>query len=136
MVDILLVDDNRDILAVVKNFLELEGMRVCCATSGEDALRKIETEPFRLMITDLDMPGINGLELAQKSLKIAPAMPIIMSTGNISQEIPLLALDIGITKVLVKPFHPNVMLEIVTDVMEKAKKFPYSEDAAREISRD
>lgn len=124
MVDILLVDDNRDYLALVKTFLELEGMRVCCATSGEDALGKIENEPFILMITDLEMPGLNGFELAKKSLGIAPSMPIIMSTGNISQEIPRLASEIGITKVLTKPFHPNVMLEMVREVIERCRTLP------------
>jgi CheY-like chemotaxis protein len=74
---------------------------------------------FQLMITDYNMPGLNGLELAPKALAIAPNMPIIMCTGAISAEIPRLAEAAGITSVLGKPFSPGKMLRLIKSVTGK-----------------
>ena len=118
----LVVDDDQYMLSIVKQILECEGIKAYCVASGEEALWKIKEEPFLLMITDLNMPGMNGLELAQKARQIAPHMPIIMSTGNISPGISCLAKEIGIMEVLAKPFHPDKFLEIVKDVMGIERK--------------
>ena len=93
-----------------------------CASSGEDALEKIKESTFTLMITDLNMPGLGGLELSRKGHAIAPQMPIIMNTGAISAEIIRLAKEVGISKVMAKPFLPNEMLETIRDVMGNWKK--------------
>jgi CheY-like chemotaxis protein len=106
-----------DNLMLVREILELEGMTVHCAGSGEEAVSQIESRDFLLMITDLNMPGLNGLELARKALEIAPRMPIILSTGAITPEIPRQAAEAGISLVLEKPFHPDEMLEAVKSVV-------------------
>lgn len=121
MVNILAVDDDRDNLVLIKHILEIEGVEVHCAASGEEALPKITERAFSLMITDLNMPGMNGFELSRKALAIAPQMPIIMSTGDFSPEITRLAMEIGISKILAKPFSPNKMLKMVRDLMGREK---------------
>ena len=121
MEKILVVDDERDNLELIRQVLELEGMVVQCAASGEEALQIILRRSFLLMITDFNMPGLNGLELTLKVREIAPDMPIILSTGDISPEIPQLAAEIGITKVLDKPFHPDELLETVRELVAKQK---------------
>ncbi len=78
---------------------------------------KITERTFSLMITDLNMPGMDGLELSRKAQEIAPQMPIIMSSGDISPEIIRIAMEIGISKTLAKPFHPNRMLATIRSVM-------------------
>ena len=115
MQEILVVDDDRDNLVLVRHLLEYEGMTVYCVSSGEEALREIKKRSFLLMITDLNMPGLDGFELAKKTLEIAPHMPIIMSTGDMSPGIPLLAAEAGIVKVLAKPFRMDEMLEVVRE---------------------
>jgi two-component system cell cycle response regulator CpdR len=119
MDEILVVDDDSIILDLVKRILECEGLAVHCVASGEEALEKIKERTFSLMITDLNMPGLNGLELAKKGLEIAPQIPIIMDTGEISSKIISLAKEIGITRVLAKPLHVKEFLETIREVMGK-----------------
>jgi len=117
MKNILVVDDDRILLGVLKRILEREGFVAHCAASGEEALEQIKERTFSLMITDFDMPGLNGLELARKGLELAPLMPIIMDTGGISPKITRLAQEIGIAKVLSKPFLVPELMKTIRDVM-------------------
>jgi DNA-binding response OmpR family regulator len=126
MKDILVVDDDRVILEAVKRILEREGIVAHCVASGEEALEKIKERTFSLMITDLNMPGLDGLELARKGLEIAPQMPIIMDTGRISPKIIRLAREIGISKVLAKPFLVKELLETIREVMGKRREWAAS----------
>jgi two-component system cell cycle response regulator CpdR len=126
MEDILVVDDDRTMLELVKRILEREGNVVHCVASGEEALEQIKEKTFSLMITDLNMPGLDGLELARKGLEIAPLMPIIMDTGRISPKIIRLAREIGISKVLAKPFLVKELLETIRDVMGKRREWAAS----------
>jgi DNA-binding NtrC family response regulator len=119
MEDVLVVDDNSMMLELVKCILKREGITTHCVSSGEEALEQIKERTFSLMITDFKMPGLNGLELSRKGLEIAPQMPIIMDTGGISPKNTLLAMEIGISRVLTKPFRPNELLNAVRDVMGK-----------------
>lgn len=119
----LVVDDDRYMLSMVKQVLECERIKAHCVASGEDALQKLEEMSFLLMITDLNMPGgMDGFELAKKTREIAPHMPIIMSTGDISPQIHCMAKEIGITEVLAKPFSPDKFVEIVKGVLEIEQK--------------
>ena len=119
MRDILVVDDDRNMLALVERILEREGLVAYCVSSGEEALEQIMERTFSLMITDFNMPGLDGLELSRKGLEIAPQMSIIMGTGGISPKIARLAKEIGISKVLTKPFRLNELLHAIRDVMGK-----------------
>lgn len=114
--DILIVDDDHGNLSLVSQILEMEGMKVVCATCAEDALQHLAKKDFRLMITDRNMPGLDGFALAQKASEIAPQMPIVMITGNLSSDIPRLAEEAGITTVLGKPFRPEEILEAIRAV--------------------
>jgi CheY-like chemotaxis protein len=116
MKDILVVDDDSIMLGVIKRVLEREGFAAHCVASGEEAIAQIKERSFSLMITDFNMPGLNGLELARKGLEIAPQMPIIMNTGGISPLITRLAKEIGIVKVLAKPFLLTELLNTICDV--------------------
>ena len=120
MEDILLVDDDRDILHLVRNLLETEGMTVRCAETGEEALCELREKTFHLLITDLNLPGLDGFALASKASSLAPRMPIIMITGNLSSMIPSLAMEAGITTILAKPFHANELLEAVRETRKPA----------------
>jgi len=78
------------------------------------------------------MPGMDGMELARKALEIAPEMPIIMMTGEISPDIPRLADEAKIKKVLAKPVHPIKMLKAVRDVMGNRTEVTSSTETAIE----
>lgn len=119
MQEILVVDDDRDLLAIVKLLLGQKGMTVQCASSGEEGLSLLKNRTFLLMITDFNMPELDGLNLARKSLEIAPHMPIIMTTGNISSGIPRLAAEAGIATILAKPFSSSKLLATIRGVLGK-----------------
>ena len=109
---VLMVDDNRDLLELATFFFACEGIELHCAANGEEALRKLRDRSFLMMVTDFDMPGINGVELAQKTREIAGEMPIVMVTGDNSPEIHQLAMEAGIVKVFAKPFQYGKILAI------------------------
>jgi two-component system cell cycle response regulator CpdR len=126
MEDILVVDDDSIMLEVIKRILEREGIVAHCVEIGEEALEKITERTFSLMITDFNMPGLDGLELSRKGLEMAPQMPIIMGTGGISPKITRLAKEIGISKVLTKPFLPHELLNAIRDVMGSRREWASS----------
>jgi two-component system, cell cycle response regulator CpdR len=126
MEDILVVDDDKIMLEAVKRILEREGIVAHCVASGEEALEKMKERTFSLMITDLNMSGLDGLELARKGLAIAPQMPIIMDTGAISPKIIRLAKEIGIAKVFGKPFIVKELLETIREVIGKRMEWASS----------
>jgi CheY-like chemotaxis protein len=117
MENVLVVDDDRLILVTIKRLLEREGIVAHCVSGGEEALEKIRERTFSLMITDLNMPGLDGLELSRKGREMAPHMPIILNTGGISPNIIRMAKEVGVAKVIAKPFLPNEMLEAIRAVM-------------------
>jgi CheY-like chemotaxis protein len=107
---ILVVDDDRNILCLVRERFRKEGIRVQCAENGDEALLKIQESSIVLMLTDLNMPGMNGLELARRARELAPDLRIVMCTASISPEISELASSAGIAKVLGKPFiFPEIL---------------------------
>jgi len=132
MEEILVVDDDTIVLGLVRRILEREGFVAHCVESGEEALEQIRERTFSLMITDFNMPGLDGLELARKGLEIAPQMPIIMNTGGISPTIALIAKKIGIAKVLSKPFLSTELLKTVREVIDTGREWaPSIGQAAR-----
>ncbi|RII25978.1 MAG: response regulator [Geobacter sp.] len=118
MENILLVDDDKDFLWLLKNLLACEGMTVLSSGTAEEALRELRGKTFDLVITDLDLPGLDGFALAQKALKLAPGMPVIMITGSIEPGISELAKKVGIAAVLFKPFHPDKLFEVVKNIIK------------------
>lgn len=122
MQEILVVDDDCDNLSLITQILELDGIRAVCATSAEIALVSLEEKTFRLMITDRNMPGLDGFDLAIKAAVIAPLMPIIMMTGDFSPAIPCLAEAAGIVLVLEKPFHPDELLKAIMGVLGNVRE--------------
>lgn len=114
--EILIVDDNEQCQDLMKSSFHSSGIRVDCASNGDEALRKvIENASFSFMITDYNMPGMNGLELARKARAIAPDLYIILVTGDISPEIPRLAYRAGISRIFCKPCS-------ISDVLACIKK--------------
>ena len=114
---VLIVDDDQRILELAAFFLTREGVEVHCAADGEEALRKMRERTFAMMITDLNMPGMDGLELARKAREIAPDMPIAMSTGDKSPKICRLAKEAGIVEVFDKPFNFEKIVAIYNGII-------------------
>jgi CheY-like chemotaxis protein len=113
MGNILLVDDDEFYLGLLKIIFEQAGFMAYCATNGYDALQILKKRHFSVMITDFNMPEMDGHELAIMVREILPDIYIVMATGEISTDVHLLAERAGISKVINKPFSPAHILRIV-----------------------
>ena len=121
---ILVVDDEEDILELVRYNLAREGYRVVCAASGEQALNKAGSEPFDLIVLDLMLPGIDGLEVAKK-LKSKPEtrhIPIIMLTAKGEEADIVTGLELGADDYVTKPFSPRILIARVKAVIRRKLK--------------
>lgn len=114
---ILVVDDDEQIREVLDDMLTIEGHIITTCEDGSSALKEFETEEFDLMITDLGMPGMSGLELAGLVHENNPKLPIAMITGwgtQLNDEETALK---GIKIVMPKPFHLKDIKEMIEDIV-------------------
>ncbi|MGB0957984.1 MAG: response regulator [Litorivicinus sp.] len=122
MKKILLVDDSTTMLMSMEGVLKRSGFEVETATGGELALGKINASTPDLMITDLNMPGMNGIELirAAKSLPSMRFKPILMLTTESQQAKRDEAKQAGACGWLVKPLEPAQLTDVVKQVLPGA----------------
>ncbi len=81
MKTILFVDDHEVLARLSCEIIEMQGYRAVCASSGAEALTKLDQENFDLLVTDFRMDGMNGMELARKVHEKTPDLPVIIVTG-------------------------------------------------------
>ncbi len=118
---ILIVDDEEDILEITRYNLSREGYQVICVTSGEDALKKARSEIPNLIVLDLMLPGLDGLEVC-KLLKNDPKtshIPIIMLTAKDEEADIVTGLELGADDYITKPFSPRVLAARVKAVLRR-----------------
>lgn len=118
---ILVVDDEVDILELVRFNLSREGFSVACATTGEEALKILKTNPPDLLLLDLMLPGIDGLEVA-RLIKYDPKIrhtPIIMLTAKGEESDVVTGLELGADDYVTKPFSPRVLTARVKAVLRR-----------------
>lgn len=127
--NILAVDDEKDILDLVSYNLEKEGFRVSVADNGERALQLIRQEPCDLLILDLMLPGIQGMELCRilKSTDETAAIPIIMLTARSDELDKVLGLELGADDYMTKPFSPRELVARVKAVLRRTRETPSAE---------
>jgi len=101
---ILIVDDEKAIRESVSLILSEEGYDTEIASNGKEALKHLNEQDFEVMITDLKMPEMDGIELIKKSLKICPGTSVIIITAHASVESAIEALRIGAFDYILKPF--------------------------------
>lgn len=102
---ILVVDDEVMVRVVLRKILIKEGYKVLSARDGERAIKKIENEEFDLVLLDLKMPGIDGMETLEKIRKINKNIPVILISGYLTNEKVERATKLGISDYIEKPFN-------------------------------
>jgi len=110
---ILIVDDDELYLGLVRSIVEGAGVKARYATSGKEAVEILKEGAFATLVTDLQMPGMNGYELALTAKGLHPQIDIVMVTGSESPDVPRLAGVGGISKVMAKPVSAAQIREIV-----------------------
>ena len=106
---ILVVDDEAGIREMLRAALAADGHRPLAARSGEEALEVLGREAIDLLITDLSMPGIDGVELLRRAVEVAPDLPAIVITAFGSKETAIQAMRCGAVNYLEKPFDVEEM---------------------------
>jgi two-component system, OmpR family, alkaline phosphatase synthesis response regulator PhoP len=132
---ILVVDDEEDILELVRYNLSREGYRVTGTLTGEDALRKVRSDSFDLIILDLMLPGMDGLAFTKtlKNDSRLRSIPIIMLTAKGEESDIVAGLELGADDYITKPFSPKVMIARVRAVLRRHKEEPQDEMAIVKI---
>jgi DNA-binding NtrC family response regulator len=100
---ILVVDDEENVLVLFKRVLAKEGYDVECASSAYEALNRLENNSFNLVLTDLKMDGMDGIDLVRKSKAVHPTLPFIMITAYGTIQAAMTAGKEGVEDFLVKP---------------------------------
>lgn len=118
---ILVVDDEEDILELVRYNLVREGYAVVCTASGEAALTIAGSDAVDLIVLDLMLPGIDGLEVARR-LKARPAnrdTPIVMLTAKGEEADIVTGLELGADDYVTKPFSPRILIARIKAVIRR-----------------
>ncbi len=113
MARVLLVDDEEDILWGLSDSLKKEGLEVLTAQDGEEALVHLEDGPIDVMVTDLRMPGMNGVQLLLKAKELQPEINVIVMTAYGSDEIRREVLERGAIHYLEKPFDFEDLYKLI-----------------------
>src|SRR5215211_7576176 len=120
---ILIVDDEPEIVAIARDYLDRAGFRVIVASDGVTALRLARAERPSLLVLDLMLPGMDGLDVA-RSLRQDPAthtLPIIMLTARVEEADRLIGLELGADDYITKPFSPRELVARVRAVLRRAE---------------
>jgi DNA-binding NtrC family response regulator len=116
---VLLVDDEEDFLATLSERLAVRGLKVTALTRGEEAVKRIESEAFDLIVLDLSMPGIDGLETLKRIKAKQPDAEIIILSGQGSIKTSIEAMKLGAEDFLQKPVDMSELLQKISDAKEK-----------------
>ena len=119
MQHILVCDDEKDIVAALKIYLESDGYCVHTAYSGEEALRVAKTEPVQLALMDIMMPGMDGIT-AMAKLREFSNIPVILLTAKSEDSDKILGLSVGADDYITKPFNP---VEVLARVKSQLRRF-------------
>ncbi|MEO5666580.1 MAG: response regulator [Bdellovibrionota bacterium] len=111
--EIAVIDDEVDILANLRELFESEGYLVRCFSDPEIAFSELSRDPPDLLVTDIAMPGLGGLELLAALRNLVPDMPAVILSGYVDLGNVLKALRLGVTDVVEKPYNEDVLMETV-----------------------
>ena len=115
---LLLVDDEKDFVDTLAERLQLRGFQVLTAIDGESALRIIETDPPQLVILDIMMPGLSGLDVLQQIKDRTPQTPVILLTGLGSTTEGTKGMHLGAYDFLIKPINIDKLIQKMEEAVQ------------------
>jgi DNA-binding response OmpR family regulator len=120
---ILLIEDEENIAEMLRGFFERDGFRFFHAPDGEDGLRRLKTREVSAVLLDLNLPGMDGVEVCRK-IRATSNVPIIMLTARDSEVDKVVGLELGADDYVTKPFSPRELLARVKAVMRRSEEAP------------
>ena len=121
---ILIIEDEKDIAGLVVHYLEKEGYHVAIKGDGSEGLKQIKSHPPDLLILDLMLPGIDGLEICRQARAHSKtaALPIIMLTAKGEETDRVVGLEMGADDYLTKPFSPKELVARVKALLRRIER--------------
>jgi len=135
---VLIVDDERNIRLTLHVVLESLNVSIDTAGTGEEALQKLAEKSYQLMLLDLKLPGIDGLEVLRRAIEKYPNLNVVIMTAYGSIEVAVEAMKTGAVDFLQKPLDPDLVRTMVNRVLEEPQegqpvwKYEYYIDMAKE----
>jgi len=117
---VLLVEDEENLASLVQAYLEQEGYRVVAVGTGADALRAVEQESLRLVVLDLNLPDLDGLDVC-KQIRARSSVPVVMLTARDEEPDRLAGLELGADDYIGKPFSPRELVARMKAVLRRAE---------------
>lgn len=113
---ILLAEDDRGLSRSMDTWLTLEGFQVVTVFNGEEALNKLSNQKYDLLITDIAMPRLNGVELITRIRQINQAMPILVVSGNLDETVLFKLQEMDVQYFLPKPIKPIEFRRMINEL--------------------
>ena len=117
--NILVIDDEQNIRTALTRCLRAEGYEVTVAVNGEDGLEKLNKEDFHLILLDMKLPGMDGIEVLRRIREYHSFTPVIMITAYGTVESAVEAMKLGAVDYLNKPFPPEEIRKVVSQVLSR-----------------
>ena len=118
MTDILIVEDNEELGALIRDFLVRDGFTVTWKTTGEDGLSALNEDKYRLMLLDVMLPGFDGYETL-RILRKDLGLPVIMMSAKNDDQSKILGLDVGADDYIEKPFSFPVLSSKIKAILRR-----------------
>ena len=115
---ILIVDDEEAVCSLIQKYLAKVGYEALTALNGEEALQRIKEETFSLMLLDIKMPGIDGIEVLRRIRHSGNNIPVIMTTAVSDESMLRETMELGAAKCLSKPINLANLNQNIKDVIE------------------
>ncbi len=123
MTKILIIEDEQELVKVLRSYLEKENFTVLSAHRGDSGYSLWEREKPDLVLLDLNLPGMSGLDVARKIRRQAQT-PLIMITARVEESDQLVGLEIGADDYITKPFSPRIVVAKVRALLRRVKSSP------------
>ena len=111
--NVLIVEDNKPVSLLMSRVTEEAGHRYFIAADGEVALRMYDQRDIDMVIVDVELPGIDGYQVAREIRNQAPQLPIVVISGNQGESWRQQALDAGANEFIAKPVRPSSLQELL-----------------------
>ncbi len=117
---VLIVEDELELVRILRDYLQRAGFRVLTASNGPEAVSLFRHDPADLVLLDLNLPGMDGLDVARE-LRRTSSVPVIMVTARVEETDRLIGLELGADDYITKPFSPREVVARVRAVLRRAR---------------
>lgn len=133
---VLLVDDDHDVLGANARFLRLNQVAVHLAADGDSALRRLMDTSIDVIVTDLCMPGIDGIEFARRARHVRPLTPIVFFSGFATVPDVVRAMQLGAVDFLEKPIEPEHLLSSLLELRDRYETSAIADGSAFDLQQE